>query len=311
MRADGNTYLWSYQKTRPSDGKKVEQTVRLGLVAEIGGSAGAWREVGRLNLIEKYILNPMTGQPTFGWLANHYVRDGLPFNKRSGERKSKGAIYCYRHALDDFILPRWANEGASRIKALDVRDWLYSIHDEEDYDWQTVSKIKMVMGQVFSHADMYELETCRNPIQNVLIPGTEATDHDVRVLKPEETLEIVSRLDYSEKILVVLIAVTAVRISEALALRWSHIKFESGHIRIEQAFRLGEITTTKTKSSKANVPMCAILADYLRYWRSQTPYHRDTDFVFASDKLKGKEATQRPNGQSELLEACGYRGGDN
>ena len=98
-----------------------------------------------------------------------------------------------------------------------------------------------------------------------------------------------SRLDTPERILVVLVAVTAIRISEALALQWSHIKFESGCISIEQAFRLSEITTTKTKTSKANVPMCTMLEDHLRHWRSQTPYHRDSDFVFASDKLKGKK----------------------
>jgi integrase len=287
MRADGNTYFWCYQKVRPSDGKRVEQPVRLGLVSAIGNDTAAWREVGRLNLIEKHILSPTQGQPTFGWLANHYIRDGLPFNKRNGKRKAKGTVYNYQHALDDFILPRWENEVAAKIKPLAVRDWLYSVHDEEDYDWQTVSKFKMVMGQVFSHADMYDLENCRNPIQKVMIPGSEDTDREARVLQPEQTLEIVSRLDFPEKVLVVLIAATAVRISEALALQWRHIKFDDDCIQIEQAFRLAEITTTKTKSSKADVPMCGLLADYLRYWKSQTPYHRNTDYVFASDKLKG------------------------
>jgi len=35
--------------------------------------------------------------------------------------------------------------------------------------------------------------------------------------------------------------------------------------------------------------MCGLLAQFLRYWKSQTPYHQDTDFVFPSDKLKGKK----------------------
>ena len=178
MRADGNTYFWCYQKVRPSDGKRVEQPVRLGLVAAIGSDSAAWREVGRLTLIEKHILNPTQGQPTFGWLANHYIRDGLPFNKRNGKRKTKGTVYNYQHSLDDFILPRWENEVAAKIKPLAVRDWLYSVHDEQDYDWQTVTKIKMVMGQVSSHADIYGLETCRNPIQKMMIPGSEDTDRE-------------------------------------------------------------------------------------------------------------------------------------
>lgn len=289
MRADGLTFFWCYQKVRPSDGKRVEHPVRLGVVADIPNEAAAWREVGRLNLIEKYIANPISGHPTFGWLANHYIRDGLPFNKRNGKRKAKGTIYNYQHDLDEFILPRWKKEVAAQIKALAVRDWLYALHDDEDYDWQTVSKVKMVMGQVFDHADMYELETCRNPIKKVMIPGSEDEDYEARVLQLEETLEIISRLDYPEKVLMVLVAATAIRISEALGLQWKHVDFKSRCIHIEQAFRLAEITTTKTKSSKASVPLCGLLAEYLEFWRSQTTYHRDTDFVFASDKLKGKK----------------------
>jgi integrase len=286
----GMTWLWCYQKLRPSDGKLVENSVPLGLVSEIGDKEhAAWMKVGSLKLVEKYISNPGNAQPTFGWLANHYVKHGLLFNKRNGRRKSKGTIYCYRHALDEFILPRWHEIVAAKIKPLAIRDWLYNLHDEGDFDWQTIAKIKMVMGQVFDHADVHDLETCRNPASKVCVPGSEDEDKEVRVLEPQQTWQIVSRLQDPERTLVVLIAATGVRISEALALQWRHVRFKDKVIRIEQAYRLSEITTTKTKSSKADVPMCEALAEFLRNWRSQSPYHRESDYVFASDKLNGKK----------------------
>jgi integrase len=120
-----------------------------------------------------------------------------------------------------------------------------------------------------------------------MAPGADEEDHDTLVSQPEETLDIVTRLDFPEKVLVVLIAATAIRISEALALQWRHIQFDDECMPIEQAFRLAEITTTKTKSSKADVPMCGPLADYFHYWKSQTPCRRNIDYVFASDKLTG------------------------
>lgn len=289
-RADGMTWLWCYQRLRPSDGEMVENSIPLGLVSEVGeDESAAWIRVGTLKLVDKYISNPVNGQPTFGWLANHYINDGLPFNKRNGHRKSKGTIYCYRHALSDFILPRWQGDVAAKVKPLSIRDWLYDLHDESDYDWQTISKIKMVMGQVFDHADIHDLETCRNPVSKVRVPGSEDEDKEVRILQPQETWQIVSCLQDPEKTLVVLIAATGVRISEALALQWKHVRFEDKSIRVEQAFRLSEITTTKTKSSKASVPMCKALAEILQTWRSQSPYHRESDFVFASDKLNGRK----------------------
>ena len=237
----------------------------------------------------KSIFQIQFGQPTFGWLANHYINHGLPFNKRNGHRKSKGTIYCYQHVLDDFILPRWQDEVAAKVKPLAIRDWLFNLHDEDDYDWQTVSKIKMVMGQVFDHADVYDLETCRNPVSKVRVPGSEDDDKEVRILQPEETWQIISRLEDPEKTLVLLIAATGLRISEALGLQWKHVSFEDHSVQVEQAFRLSEITTTKTKASKASVPMCEALAEFLQNWRVNSPYHRDGDFVFASDKLNGKK----------------------
>jgi hypothetical protein len=157
-------------------------------------------------------------RPTFGGLANHYINHGLPFNKRNGHRKAKGTIYCYQHVLEDFLLPRWREDVAAKIKPLAIRDWLFSLHDEDDYDWQTVSKIKMVMGQVFDHADVHDLETCRNPVSKVRVPGSEDDDKEVRILQPEETWRIISRLEDPERTLVLLIAATGLRISEALGL---------------------------------------------------------------------------------------------
>jgi integrase len=268
---------------------KVENSVPLGLVSEIGKSeTAAWLKVGELKLVDKYLSNPVS-QPTFGWLADHYINDGLPFNKRNGRRKSKGTIYCYQHVLEDIIIPRWKNEVAAKIKPLSIRDWLFNLHDGDDYDWQTVSKIKMVMGQVYDHGYVHELETCRNPIGKLRVPGSEDDDREVRILQPVETWQIVAGLQDPEKTLILLIAATGLRISEALALQWKHIRFEDYNIRVEQAFRLSEITATKTKSSKASVPMCDSLAGFLQNWRTNSPYHRDCDFVFASDKLNGKK----------------------
>lgn len=49
MRADGMTWLWCYQRLRPGDGKMVENSFPLGLVAEIGDEeAAAWRGSARL-----------------------------------------------------------------------------------------------------------------------------------------------------------------------------------------------------------------------------------------------------------------------
>jgi integrase len=90
-------------------------------------------------------------------------------------------------------------------------------------------------------------------------------------------------------IAVLLVAATGLRVWEFLAVRWRHVLWDESKISIEQVFRRGEILKrTKTKASKAPVPLCEALATALSKFRQQTPYDKDEDFVFASPTLNGK-----------------------
>jgi hypothetical protein len=79
-------------------------------------SLPAWRRVGELGLVEKYITLKLSGKPTFGELCAAYVKDGPLFRKKDGRRKSKGTIETYQYHIDDIILPRWRNDIAEEMK---------------------------------------------------------------------------------------------------------------------------------------------------------------------------------------------------
>ena len=290
-RADGMTWLWCYQRLRESDGAMVENTVTLGLVANIGDDeTSAWLKVGELGLVEKYINKPLSGSPTFGDLCALYVKDGLPFRKKDGRRKAKGTIETYEYHINNHILPRWKDIAVAEIKPLAIRNWLVDLHDGEDYAWETCSKVAGIMSLVFSFVDHNEIYSLRNPLDKVTIPASEEDHEKVKVLLPEQVIALLERLPYPVKIAVLLVASTGVRISECLAFRWSHVEWNKSKIRIEQTFRRGEIQKrTKTLASKAPVPMCGALAAYLTEWRQQTPYDKDEDFIFASPTLNGKQ----------------------
>ena len=77
QRANGLTWIYRFQTTRPLDGKTVENTKVVGLVKEIGSSeAAAWREVGHLGL-DVNIGQSNRLQPTFGELAEHFRQHEL------------------------------------------------------------------------------------------------------------------------------------------------------------------------------------------------------------------------------------------
>jgi integrase len=289
-RTEGMTYLWCYQRLRPSDGKMVENSIPLGLVTEIGDESAAWVRVGELRLIEKHINRQLSGMPTFGDLCTAYVKDGLPFRKKDGRRKGKGTIETYQYHINNLILPRWENVIAEEMKPLGIRNWLYDLHDGDDYCWETCSKTAGIMSLVFDFVDHNELYSIRNPMDKVTTPASEEEHSVMRLLTPEEVFSLMGRLPSPVNIAVLLVAATGVRISECLGLRWRHVLWDESKISIEQVFRRGEILNrTKTKASKAPVPMCEALAITLNGLRQQTEYGKDEDFVFASPSLHGKQ----------------------
>jgi integrase len=52
---------------------------------------------------------------------------------------------------------------------------------------------------------------------------------------------------------------------------------------------MGKIGDPKSRASKAPVPMCAVLAEFMTAWHRETPYAQPQDFVFFSEKLRGKK----------------------
>jgi integrase len=91
------------------------------------------------------------------------------------------------------------------------------------------------------------------------------------------------------RVLVIVVAITATRIGEALGLMWSDIDWKKLKINIRRDFVDGELGRPKSRASRAPVEMHETLAALLQAWRQQTPYSKDADFLFPSFKLHGKQ----------------------
>jgi site-specific recombinase XerD len=140
-----------------------------------------------------------------------------------GRRKGKGTIETYQYHINSLILPRWENVVAEEMKPLAIRNWLFDLHDGDDYHWETCSKTAGIMSLVFDFVDHNELYFIRNPMDKVTIPASEEEHPEVKLLSPEEVLSLMARLSSPVNTAVLLVAVTGVRISECLGLRWRHV----------------------------------------------------------------------------------------
>jgi integrase len=250
-----------------------------------------WQKVGVLK--QKGEINTDVDRPslkiTFGEIATYYLA-----NK---EWKKLSTKDLHTQVINTLLVPRWGEEAAVGIKPKSIKFWLRSLGVEEP----TQSKYKGVMSGVYRFAQaegLLPLGVQYNPVAYVL--GISSTsDYEAAVFTPEQTLRVLELLPQPVYTLLVLVASTGLRISEALGLKWSAILWDRAQIRIRETWVHGNLQPgAKTKLSKSRVTMHGILAELLKQWRGETMYAEDDDFVFPSEKLGG----EKPRSGSMLVE---------
>ena len=92
--------------------------------------------------------------------------------------------------------------------------------------------------------------------------------------------------DYSDTLLVH--AATALRPEEAFGLKWQDIDWQKGQIDIRRGWSKGKETAGKNEGSMTQVAMHPSLSQALKAWQKEARYARESDWVFASNKTKGK-----------------------
>jgi integrase len=85
------------------------------------------------------------------------------------------------------------------------------------------------------------------------------------------------------RLVVLAAAITGLRQSELLGLRWRDVDFDARRIRVRNAFVRGEHSAEgkSDRSTRRSVPMADVLTEQLQRWRSRSVYTDDDDLVFA------------------------------
>jgi integrase len=289
-RLDGKAWVLRFKVTRESDGKRVEHTRVIGRIRDFPTEEQAFAEAERLRL---YTIEPGSKRQTltFAILAEFYLQE-LKKVPESKKRKPKAAstIEDRERIIRKRLLPRFGRTEALKIKPSEIKGWLESVQDAEDLENSTVDKIRRVMYLVYSTAqanDIIPRTAEANPVAHVHIATT--TEYEAILVTPREAWKIICRMEPLPRLLTLLVAVTGLRIGEVLALRWKHIDWNRFRINVVSNFVRGKFGEPKSAASKKPVVLHPVVMGLLKTWRQTTAYAGDEHFVFASDRLNGKQ----------------------
>jgi integrase len=236
---------------------------------------------------------------TFAELVTHYTEKELP---EDGSNKSYSTRKTYRGYLKNRIVPAWGGHRLSAIKTVAVEDWLRTLPLAPG----TKAKLRNIMSALFTHAMRHEL-TDRNPIK--LVRQSAKRQSTPEVLTAEELRALLSELDGPYYAMAFMAAVTGLRVSELLALKWADLDFTAREIRLRRAVVCQHIGALKTETSQKPVPLDTALADALLDWRGHCPYNQDSDYVFASAEKHGTQPLWPSSAMSKHIRPAAQRAG--
>ncbi len=289
-RKNGPTWVLRYFVTRPSDSRRVEHKLVVGLVRDFPGESAAWAEVEKQHLQTQINRSDFRGRVTFADLAQHYMRHELGEQTEAVDPKSHTTIAGYKRILKNRCLDRWGKRAALGIEPLEIEQWLKAIKQEEELENPTLDKIRRVMSLVFKHGQRYGLiprSEESNPLRFVRCKTT--SNYEAMILTPPQAFAVLMQLQEPERTLTLLAASTGLRISECLGLQWQDVSFGESTISVRRTWTCGRIGVPKSKASHAPVPLHPLLAEFMQEWKNTTPYFESAHWVFASFKLKGRQ----------------------
>jgi integrase len=108
---------------------------------------------------------------------------------------------------------------------------------------------------VFKNELVYKFGAWRELIPDTCNPARKVkcvtiSDYEPRVITPEEAHKVWSRLAQPENTLVLLVAVTGLRISEALGLKWSDIDPKAELIHVRRSWTMDREGRPKSRASR-------------------------------------------------------------
>lgn len=220
---------------------------------------------------------PKTISPQVSSLIEGYRNEKMP--TRTDTRRS------YESWIRLHIVPKFGDCALSQLQARPVELWLDSL----TLSPKSKAHIRGLLSTIWDYAMWRgDVPTQRNPMELVTVKGSSKRTRQPRSLTVEEFQSFVCHLEQPFNLIALLCVSLGLRISEALALKWSDVDWLGATLRIERGIVMQKVDTTKTAESRKQMSVDAGLLEILKSWKQSTQFNSQDDWIFASPFKLGK-----------------------
>jgi integrase len=258
-------YLWYDGATRRSK--------RIGTKREYPTKAHAWVAVERLEI---QLTKAPTGDTVRSVIAR-YEAERMP------SRHSTARVY--RSFLRNHILPKWGDAPIQALQPRPVELWLREL----PLSPKSKTHVRSLMHGLVEFA-MWAglLDISRNPISLVQNNGATRKTRKARSLTVEQFQALVKELHEPFATTALLCVCLGLRISEALALRWSDVDWLGSRLSVRRGIVEQVVDAVKTEGSARTFNLTTELLERLKTWKQRSDFSVPADWIFASPLKLGR-----------------------
>lgn len=253
----------------------VRRTRKIGSLRDYPTKAAAWRAAEKFKQAKP--TAPSHTSPLVKTLIEQFRNEKMP--TRIDTRRS------YNVWLRCHILPRFGDCPLNDVQARTVELWLNAL----SLSPKSKVHIRGLLRLLWDYAQWRgDVAIQRNPMELVSVKNATQRARKPRSLTVEEFRKFVVYLEEPFRTLAVLCVCLGLRISEALALKWSDVDWLGGRLQVDRAIICQNVGDVKTAESRKPMPLDPELLAILKVWHGSTQFTGIEDWLFASPLQLGR-----------------------
>ncbi|HXG66853.1 MAG TPA: site-specific integrase [Blastocatellia bacterium] len=200
-------------------------------------------------------------------LWQHHVRKVKP-----------STAYSYDCVMRRHVLPEFGDRALLEITPADVTRFFGGLNELSPTTRLTLYRLLKFLFTIAVEHDLIPT----NPVRQKL-HRPEARRAEKPALSAAEIRKVIAAAEAKYRPLFLCLAVTGMRIGEALALRWQDVDFARGRLTVKHTLWRRQLLEPKTEGSKRSLHLPGPLLEVLRAQYQSSRWNGPDDFVFARE----------------------------